>query len=483
MVGVGAAVLAVGPAARAVGKTAGKKPNIVFIMADDMGFGDPKAFNGDSKIPTPNINRLAAGGMRFLDAHAPASVCVPSRYGLLTGRYPFRTPQKWNNSRMIPEGRVTLASLLKKNGYHTGVVGKWHLGFEGGKKVDYAKPMRGGPLDCGFDYYYGIPASLDIPPYYYVENDRCVSPPTEKIGDSHTKGVRSIQGAFWRGGGIAKGFKHDEVLPVFAKKAVAFIDDHQKDAKNKDKPLFLYFPLAAPHTPWMPTGKFVDSSKAGMYGDFVVQVDDAIGQVLGALDKHKLTDNTLICFTSDNGPVWYAEDVKKYGHSSVGKLRGMKGDAWEGGHHMPFVASWPGKIKPGASSDEVICFTDMLATFAAIMGDKLPAGAGEDSYNILPAMLGEKYDKPIREATVFTAGLMSIRQGKWKLIQGLGSGGFSKPRRVKPKKGEPKGQLYDMKTDPGETTNVYKDHPEIVERLTALLARYRKEGRSTPKTR
>jgi arylsulfatase A-like enzyme len=181
--------------------------------------------------------------------------------------------------------------------------------------------------------------------------------------------------------------------------------------------------------------------------------------------------------------VWYAEDVKKYGHSSVGKLRGMKGDAWEGGHHMPFVASWPGKIKPGASSDEVICFTDMLATFAAIMGDKLPAGAGEDSYNILPAMLGEKYDKPIREATVFTAGLMSIRQGKWKLIQGLGSGGFSKPRRVKPKKGEPKGQLYDMKTDPGETTNVYKDHPEIVERLTALLARYRKEGRSTPKTR
>jgi arylsulfatase A-like enzyme len=452
-------------ASGAADRTRAGKPNIVFIFADDMGFGDPKCFNGESKISTPNIDRLAAGGIRFLDAHAPASVCVPSRYGLMTGRYPFRTAIKWNNDRVIEKGRMTLASLLKKNGYHTGAVGKWHLGFEGGKKVDYSKPMRGGPTDCGFDYYFGIPASLDIPPYYYVENDRCVSPPTERIESNYTKGVSRIQGAFWRGGGVARGFKHDEVLPKFARKAVSFIESHQADAKNKDRPLFLYLPLAAPHTPWMPTGKFAGSSKAGMYGDFVSQVDDAVGRVLAALDRCKLTDNTLVIFTSDNGPVWYAVDVKKYGHSSVGRLRGMKGDAWEGGHHMPFVAKWPGKIKPATSSDEVICFTDMLATFAAIVGDKLPANAGEDSYNILPAMLGEKYDKPIRQATVTKAGFFTIRQGKWKLILGRGSG-------------EPKGQLYDMKTDPGETTNVYKDHPGIVERLTKLLDKYKKDGRS-----
>jgi len=479
-VGVGAAALTVGRVAFGADNSRAGKPNIIFIMADDMGFGDPKCFNANSKIPTPNIDRLGREGMRFLDAHAPASVCIPSRYGLLTGRYPFRTSIKWNNTRMIQAGRVTLASLLKKSGYHTGAVGKWHLGFEGGKTVDYSKPMTGGPLGCGFDYFYGIPASLDIPPYYYVENERCVSPPTGRIETSHTEGVRSIQGAFWRGGGVAKGFKHDQVLPIFAKKAVGFIDAHQADARNKNKPLFLYLPLAAPHTPWLPTGKFVDSTKAGMYGDFTAQVDDAVGQVLRALDKHKLTDNTLIFFTSDNGPVWYAEDVKKYDHSSVGHLRGMKGDAWEGGHHMPFVARWPGKIKPGSASDEVICFTDMLATFAAIVGHKLPADAGEDSYNILPAMMGEKYDSPIREATVFTAGLMSIRQGKWKLILGRGSGGFSKPRKFKPKKGEPKGQLYDMKKDPGETTNLYAGHPDIVDRLTKLLAKYRKDGRSAP---
>jgi arylsulfatase A-like enzyme len=246
--------------------------------------------------------------------------------------------------------------------------------------------------------------------------------------------------------------------------------------------MFLYMPLAAPHTPWLPTGKFDGSTKSGMYGDFVSQVDAAIGQVLATLDKHKLTDNTLVFFTSDNGPVWYAEDVKKYAHRSVGPLRGMKGDAWEGGHHMPFVARWPGKIKPGSSSDEVICFTDMLATFAAIVGDKIPEDAGEDSYNILPAMLGQKCDKPIREATVTKAGFFTIRQGKWKLILGLGSGGFSKPRRIKPSKNGPKGQLYDMKADPSETTNLYKDHPDIVDRLTKLLDKYKKDGRSTPKS-
>ena len=476
-IGLGAAALIV-PRAILAAVDKPVHPNIVFIFADDMGFGDPKCFNAESKVPTPNIDRLAKEGIRFLDAHAPASLCVPSRYGLLTGRYPFRTAIKWNNDRVIEQGRMTLASLLKSSGYHTGCVGKWHLGFAGGRKLDYAKPLRGGPLDCGFDYYFGIPASLDIPPYYYIENDRCVAAPTGRIGESHSQGVRSIQGAFWRGGGIAEGFRHDEVLPKFTEKAVAFIDKHQ--AARSNKPFFLYFALAAPHTPWLPTGKFRGSSLAGDYGDFAAQVDGAVGQVLGALDRHKLTGNTLVFFTSDNGPVWYAEDVKRYGHRSVGPLRGMKGDAWEGGHHMPFVARWPGRIKPDTTSDEVICFTDMLATFAAIVGDKLPADAGEDSYNILPALLGQKLRQPIREATVTKAGFFAIRQGRWKLILGRGSGGFSKPRRIRPKPGEPKGQLYDMANDPGERNNVYKDHPDIVDRLTKLLEKYKKQGRSAP---
>lgn len=457
-----------------VGSTAGaaSPPNIVLIMADDMGYGDAGCYNANSKIPTRNIDRLAKEGMRFTDAHSPAALCVQTRYGLMTGRYPFRA-----KTTLVNYDGLTVASLLKRAGYATGCVGKWHLGFD---NKGYDKPLGGGPVANGFDKFFGIPASLDIPPYYYIENDRAVAAPSETIAANNSTGWSPIQGAFWRKGGVAPGFRHVDVLPKFAEKSVAFIDDQAKTAV--EKPFFLYLALPAPHTPWMPLKKYLGKSKAGMYGDFAVQVDDVVGDVLNALDRHNLTKNTLVIFTSDNGPVWFAADVKRLGHASVGPLRGMKADAWEGGHRMPFIARWPGQIEAQSTCEETICLTDMLATFAAVTKQKLPASDGLDSYDITPLLLGHDHDSPFREATIHQSGrrVLAVRSGKWKLIPALGSGGFSKPSKVKPKPGGPRGQLYDMDADLGETKNLWSEHPEIVKRLTGLLEGYRKAGRSVP---
>ncbi len=475
--GGSAALMTAGNSVRAAAKGRQQRPNIVLIMADDMGYGDVGCYNPESKIPTPNIDRLAEQGVRFTNAHAAGAWCVPSRYGLLTGRYPFRTVLNTQQS-IIEEGRMTIGSLLQDNGYYTACIGKWHLGFEGGSKdIDWDKPMRGGPVDRGFDYFFGMHASLDIPPYYYIENDRCVQPPTGHIGASHSSNVTPIQGAFWREGPIAEGFKHAEVLPRFTRKAIDIIDKHGQAQTNE--PFFLYLALAAPHTPWLPTGKFQGVSDAGDYGDFVAQVDAAVGQVLDKLDEAGLTGDTLVIYTSDNGPVWFDQDIDKYNHRSVYHLRGMKADSYEGGHRMPFIARWPGKTKPGSMSDETICFTDMLATFAAILGETLPEDAGEDSYNILPALLGESPREPIREATVVHN---SIRAGDWKLILGRGQGNLSRryAGKYEPKGPRTKGELYNLSDDISESNNLYAEHPEIVERLTELMKRYKKQGRSTP---
>ena len=450
-------------------------PNIIFVMADDMGYGDLQSYNPESKIETPHLARLAKEGRRFTDAHAPASVCVPTRYGLMTGRYPFR--MKFGRGPLLEPDRPTLPSILKQAGYKTAMIGKWHLGVEHEKNPVANQKLGGGPVEHGFDHFYGIPASLDIPPYYWIHNDRPVAPPSERISDNNTPGWTRIQGAFWRGGGIAPGYKHIDVLPIIRDRSADYIEA----ATKSDIPFFLYVALPAPHTPWLPTKRFEGKTPVSDYGDFVLMVDDLVGRLLGALDKTKQADETLFIFTSDNGPVWYSQDVEKYKHSSVGPLRGMKGDAWEGGHRMPFIARWPGHIPAGSKSNEVICHTDMIATAAAITGQKLPANAGEDSYNLLPAFLGKK-TKPIREATVHQSSrrYLAIRQGNWKLIPGLGSGGFSKPSKVKPKKGDPAGQLYNLKNDLGEKTNLYAKRPKIVKRLTALLEKYKKENRSTP---
>jgi len=456
-------------------------PNIVLILADDLGSGDLGCYNRDSKIPTANLDRLAAEGMRFTDAHSPSSVCTPTRYGLLTGRYAWRTRLKQSvfngyDTPLIEPERMTVASLLKKHGYATGCVGKWHLGLGSEKPTDYARPLKPGPNSAGFDYFFGIPASLDMIPYVFVENERCVEQPTAKIEDS--KGQREGGLGFWRGGPIAPSFKHVDVLPVCMRKTLDFIDKHAKDAPGK--PFFLYVPLSGPHTPWMPTKDFEGKSKAGAYGDFTVQVDHGIGEILSALDRLKLRDNTLVIVTSDNGAHWLAEDIKQFGHRSNAGYRGQKADIHEGGHRVPFIARWPGKIKPGTTSDQTICLTDILATCAAIVDEKLPDNAGEDSYSILPALRGEKLEKPIREATVHHSanGLFAIRQGHWKLIDGLGSGGFTAPRTEKPAADGPAGQLYNLADDLQEQHNLYKKQPEVVARLQALLKQYQEKGRS-----
>ena len=454
---------------------AAQRPNIVLILADDMGYGDPGCYNPESKTPTPNIDRLAGQGVQFTDAHAAGPWCVPSRYGLMTGRYPFRTKLDLQHSLIEPD-RTTIASLLKENGYRTACIGKWHLGFEGGaEKIDFNRPMRGGPVDHGFDYFFGMHASLDIPPYYYIENDRCVAAPTGHIAASHSPDVTPIQGAFWREGAIAPGFKHDEVLPMFTQKAVDFIRNHA--AEHADEPFFTYLALAAPHTPWLPTGRFKGVSNADGYGDYVAQVDAAVATVVETLQVIGAAENALVIFSSDNGPVWFKADIERFGHRSTYCLRGMKSDAYEGAHRMPFIARWPGRIKAGAVSAETICFTDMLATFAALVGADLPENAGEDSYNVLPALVGARYDSPIRQGLVVDA---SIRKGDWKLIFGDGEGGLSRryngnePRKPR----DIPGELFNLREDIGETNNLYDQKPAIVKELTALMETYRKQGRS-----
>jgi len=418
--------------------------------------------------------------MRFSDAHSPGAVCVPSRYGLMTGRYPFRQNGNPDKGALIEPGRMTIASLLKANGYPTAMIGKWHLGFQGGTNFDCGKPLRGGPADCGFDLFFGQHASLDIPPYFYIQNDHCVGPPTKPVGAGSTPEWSPIQGAFWRAGSIAPDFKMPEVLADYTRRAVDYIG---RAARN-EKPFFLYVAFTAPHTPWLPSREFGGKSSAGLYGDFVMQLDHAIEEIVAALARAGLSDNTLVFFTSDNGPTWYPADVQRFDHSSAYHFRGMKGDAWEGGHRVPFIARWPGRIKPGSESGETIVFTDFLATFAAVLGAKLPENAGEDSVSFLSLLLGGKPGKP-HDVTVIESSrrVPAIRQGDWKLIPILGSGGFTQPSMVKPEPGEVPGQLYNLASDPAEQTNVYARNPEVVARLAALLEKCRRDGRSAPTLR
>ena len=472
----GASLFAAGCGAQS--SYAKKRPNIVFIMADDMGYGDPGCYNPGSKIPTPHIDRLAEQGIKFTNAHSPGSLCVPARYGLLTGRYPFRSEREiagFSPTSLIEADRMTIGSVLQQNGYRTACIGKWHLGFENIKDYNYDAPLKGGPVDRGFDEFFGMHASLDIPPYYYIKNDRAVQAPTDSIAANHTDGVTPIQGKFWRAGKIAPNFKHDEVLPIFTEQSIEFLK-----RQKSDQPFFLYLALAAPHTPWLPSESFNDTSEAGLYGDFTVQVDHSVGQVLKSLDELGMTENTLVFFTSDNGPVWYEQDEIKYDHKSTHFLRGMKADAFEGGHRMPFIARWPGQIQAGKTTDEIICFTDMLATFAAVAGDTLPAGAGEDSYNILPVLLNEPYSKPLREATVIEDNV--IIQNDWKLILGSGYGGistrYSPELQAKRRQEKNKGKLFNLKKDPSESNDLYDEHPEVVKNLASLLERYKQQGKS-----
>jgi arylsulfatase A-like enzyme len=352
------------------------------------------------------------------------------------------------------------------------MVGKWHLGF---REEGYDQPLRGGPVDCGFDNFFGTRASTDIAPYFFIRDDRAVVPPTNHIAEHHSAGWSPNQGEFWREGGIAPGLELKNVLPKLTDEACAVIAAQAKKNSAARQPLLLYLAYTAPHTPWLPAAEFAGKSGAGTYGDFVMMVDAQIGRVLATLEKADMMQNTLLVFTSDNGPMWLPDDVARFGHDAEGGLRGMKGDAWEAGHRMPFIVRWPGRVKAGTVSDQTICFTDLLATFADICGTKLSANAGPDSFSFLPVLEGQQpADKPVRGPIVMQAGsssAMMIRSGDWKLINQLGSGGFSKPSSIKPKPGEPTGQLYNLHDDLAETNNLYLQHPEIVARLTAEMQR------------
>jgi arylsulfatase A len=476
------------------GAPSAPKPNIVYILADDLGYGDVQCYNPQrGKIPTPNLDRLAADGMRFTDAHTGSSVCTPTRYSVLTGRYAWRTHLQSGvlngfSAPLIAQDRTTVASLLKANGYQTACIGKWHLGLHWQNQdvsdsanqeqnpqpkskqpnVDWTKPILNGPTTLGFDYFYGIAASLDMPPFVFIENDRVTAiPTTEK--------------KWGRAGPAAENFEAEAVMPELTRKAANWIE--QRAATQK--PFFLYLAYSAPHTPILPTKEWQGKSGLNPYADFMMQTDAAVGELLATLNRTGLATNTLVIFTSDNGcsPAAGLGALQSKGHHPSGPWRGAKADIWEGGHRVPFIVRWPGRVKAGTTSDETICLSDLLATSAALVGAKLPDNAGEDSVSFLPALLGEKRTRPLREATVHHSidGRFAIRQGDWKLALCSGSGGWSAPRdQATTAKNFPSVQLYNLAADPGETNNLHATHPEVVARLTGLLEKYVAAGRSTP---
>lgn len=468
-----------------------KLPNVVYILADDLGYGDLSSLNPQSGIQTPSMDRIVKNGIQFTDAHSNSSVCTPTRYGIITGRYAWRSRLKngvlWGYDQpLIEENRVTVASFLKDNGYNTACIGKWHLGlgwqpknidkpiakyewdmvFEKGddSNVDFTKPISG-PNELGFEYSYIIPSSLDMTPYLYIENGKAVELPTVytegKSPNDHGRGV------FWRAGEVSPSFVFEQVLENITDKAISYIHDQ----KETEDPFFLYFPLTGPHTPWLPTETTNGKSQAGTYGDFVLDVDNAVGRVMQALEKSGQLENTLIIVTSDNGSHWTPEDKEKYAHRANYTFKGQKADIYEGGHHIPYIAMWPENIVPGSSSNQIMCTTDLLATLSGVIGQPLPKGAGEDSYDMLKAYLKSDLDKQIRDYTIHHSldGVFSVRKGKWKMTTQLGSGGFSEPKIIATSDDEPKGTLFDMENDINETVNLYMKHSEVVQELTNLL--------------
>jgi len=455
---------------------AAEKPNLVFILADDLGYGDVHCLNPErGKIATPHIDRLASQGMTFTEAHSSSAVCTPSRYSILTGRYNWRSRLQSGvlegySPPLIALGRLTVAELLKQHGYRTACLGKWHLGLTfsptDGER-DLAKPITDGPNQHGFDYFFGISASLDMPPFAFIEND-------------HFTQVPSVTKKWVRSGLAAPDFEAMDVLPELARKAKAFIAANAAAGT----PFFLYLPLTSPHTPLVPTKEWQGKSSLGLYGDFVMETDWAIGEVLAALDQTGVADHTLVVLASDNGCAPYIDVAKleQQGHFPSADRRGYKADIWDGGHRIPLLARWPGQVKPGSTCDQLVCLVDLMATCADLVGAKLPDNAGEDSVSLLPALLGTAKG-PLHEAVVSHSinGSFAIRQNNWKLELCPGSGGWSDPKPGSTQEKDlPRVQLYDYSEAVGEKKNLEAEHPQIVSRLTALLQQYIAAGRSTP---
>jgi arylsulfatase A len=484
------AILAAGLASAATPS----RPNVLFILADDMGVGDVSALNPKSIWKTPHLDRLAREGMIFSDAHSSSGVCTPTRYTLLTGRHSWRSKLKKGvlngySPSLVEPGRLTLPGFLRAQGYATAMFGKWHLGLDWAKTgarpedVDYTKPLGGGPVAHGFERFFGISASLDMPPYVWIENDRVTSPPAGTVGDSPAPKL-------WRAGPIGGDFQMEEVQPRFAEKTMAYLAE--RGAARDGKPFFLYLALAGPHTPTLPTKAFVGKTPTP-YGDFILQLDADLGAILGALDQHGLAQNTLVIFTTDNGYA-PAGDIPRHrdlGHDSSGGYRGTKSDAFEGGHRVPFIARWPGVTPAGSRCADVVGHLDVYATMAEVLGAKLPDTAAEDSSSLLALLRGQRAPAARRDSLVHhsSEGEFAIRQGDWKLILSPGSGGWSHPTRLtspwtvsKPDDftGLPPFQLYNLAIDPAEKNNLAAAHPEIVQRLGRLMRVTIENGRSTP---
>jgi len=485
-----------------------KRPNVVIVLADDLGYGDVRCYNQASKIPTPHLDRLAASGLRFTDAHTPSSVCTPTRYTLLTGRYCCRSRLKSGvldgfSPPLIEPGQPTIATLLKNQGYATACLGKWHLGmqwtrrdnspetndrgkergFRSGADIDFSQPIMNGPCTVGFDTFFGISASLDMPPYCWIENDRCrPAPDTVSAANYDDLFMNQPKGA------AHSEFHLDAVLPTLKQRAINWLDTHFN--RVQAQPFFLYLPLPSPHLPIVPSPRFLGTSEAGRYGDYVAQTDDFVGAIVDALTKHRVLENTLLVVTSDNGGLWHlwtpqeSDDLTayrptvrgrytaKYGHFSNGQWRGTKADIYEGGHRVPFIVHWPQVIESGKVIDQPIELTDLFATVADAVGLPLPDKAAPDSFSFARALgVTSGPQHPTRTVIIHHSlrGVFGIRKGRWKYVESRGSGGFSTPNQVKPQPGELTGQLYDLQADPQETRNVFQDHPAIVESLQRQL--------------
>jgi arylsulfatase A-like enzyme len=472
------------------------RPNIIIILADDLGYGDVQSFNPQSKIPTPNLDKLARQGVRFTDAHSPSSVCTPTRYGLLTGRYPWRSRLKAGvlpplGKPLIEEGRLTLPEMLKQQGYTTAIFGKWHLGWDwattdgkaaailpnGLSNVDFTKPVANGPLTRGFDYFYGVDLP-NFPPYVFIENDRTLGTPTETIPPNNPDINRK--------GPMMKDWEPVKILPAITDRAVRYVEERAKSSQ----PFFLYFALTSPHYPVVPSPEFVGKSQAGVYGDFVVQTDAAVGAVMNALQRAGADKNTLVIFTSDNGPevasevkIGAYERINKSQHASMANWRGVKRDAWEGGHRVPFIARWTGKIPAGKTNDSLLGHLDLMASIAALTGYKLLSEAAPDSFNQLPALLQNKATK--RGELVYHEhnGHLALRQGDWVFVDSATCGDgnkepewFRQTRSLHNCAGP--GALYNLKTDPGQAKNLYDAQPDKVRALKARLEQIRQQERS-----
>lgn len=483
-----------------------RPPNIVVILADDLGYGDVRCYNDQSKVATPHLDRLARDGMRFVDAHSPATVCTPTRYSLLTGQMAFRVPRGGTvftgvgGPSLIAPGRLTLPAMLRQQGYATWAIGKWHVGWtffdragqpihDGSaaavERVDFSRRIEGGPLAHGFDRFFGTACCPTTDWLYaFIDGDRIPVPPTGRIDKSRLP--KHPYANDCRAGLIAPDFPLEEVDLVFLKRSQQLLEEHVRT--SPDKPFFLYHATQAVHLPSFPAARFQGRTTAGPHGDFIHELDWIVGELLATLERLGVADQTLVLFSSDNGPETTSVIQMRadHGHDGARPWRGMKRDQWEGGHRIPLIVRWPGKVRPGSTSRQLTSLTDVMATVAEVVEAALPEGAAEDSFSMLPALLGRDTG-PIRpyllQQAFGGARTLSIRRGNWKYLDHAGSGGNRydspglKPFAIPETAPDAPGQLYDLAADPGETTNLYFQHPGIVKELKTLLERHTNQGK------